>query len=372
MKILYVAGRWDPLDHNQGSGTDYNLYNSLVQHGANVKIVGPFNYGYSFIERVLEKIHRIVFRKKLWKYSFSYIYKSGRQVNKAIRKFDPDIIVSFFAAPLVYNRSNKPILYITDASVKWMRDRWGDFSRLAYSILSVWEKIVIPKCDLILTFSEANAKVIREEYNLDTEKVRVFAIPAAIPEEYIPSKTNLEKKLETVKLLLVGRKFHRKGVDVAIDIANKLNEQGIPAVLRIVGIDGDDTETVKYMGLYNKTVPTELQGYIENYKWANFLLHPARFEAAGIVPGEAAAFGVPTLTNNAGGLATTVKHGVSGVVFPIDSSPEVYVNKIKEYINNIESYNRLVETTKERYDRELNWEFAGGLVYEAVREILRS
>lgn len=42
MKILYVAGRWDPTDHNLASGLDYENYNTLLREGAEVEIVGPF------------------------------------------------------------------------------------------------------------------------------------------------------------------------------------------------------------------------------------------------------------------------------------------------------------------------------------------
>ena len=34
MKILYVAGRWDPNDHNQASGTDYEICQALKNEGA--------------------------------------------------------------------------------------------------------------------------------------------------------------------------------------------------------------------------------------------------------------------------------------------------------------------------------------------------
>ena len=85
------------------------------------------------------------------------------------------------------------------------------------------------------------------------------------------------------------------------------------------------------MGLYRKTITEELAGYVANYQWANFLIHPARFEAAGIVPGEAAAFGVPTITNAAGGLATTVADGISGVVLSKGSPPKAYVDVVLRY-----------------------------------------
>ena len=57
---------------------------------------------------------------------------------------------------------------------------------------------------------------------------------------------------------------------------------------------------------------------------AHLLLHPARFDASPIVTSEAAAFSTPTITNNSGGIATSVKHGVSGIVLARKSKPASY------------------------------------------------
>lgn len=85
------------------------------------------------------------------------------------------------------------------------------------------------------------------------------------------------------------------------------------------------------------------------------MIHPARFEAAGIVPSEAAAFGVPTITNEIGGLGTTVADQVSGVVLPRLSPAEAYVQALIQYLNNPDQYQVLCKTTRERFEKELNW-----------------
>jgi glycosyltransferase involved in cell wall biosynthesis len=143
---------------------------------------------------------------------------------------------------------------------------------------------------------------------------------------------------------------------------------GYKTLLRIVGLDGENTETIKFMGLYNKTIPEQLKDYVANYEWANFLIHPARFEAAGIVPSEAAAFGVPTITNNVGGLGTTVADGVSGIVLPRLSPPEEYVKALIHYIEHPEYYIKLFKTTRERYQKELNWRVVSKKVYDLCLE----
>lgn len=370
VKILYVAGRWDPRNHSEGSGTDYEVYNALVRQGANIEITGPFRFNYSIPERLAHRIHSLFFKTRLTKYPIAYFHKSGNEVTRAIKAVNPDVVVSKYSAPLVFAKVDKPLVYVCDSTVKWIKGQWIAFSKIAYTGMSIWENRVVQKCDRIVTFSQANADVLNEEYKIPAERIVVFPIPASIPEEVIPNEINPDRPLHPLKLLLVGRDYVRKGVDKAIDIITQLNEQGIPSELRVVGLDGRNTEFVEFKGLYNKTIPDELAGYVSNYQWANFLLHPALFEAAGIVPGEAAAFGVPTLTNNAGGLATTVKDGVSGLVFPNNSPARTYVEALVRYVNDPDAYKSLVVSTRKRYEDELNWNAAEKVIGQTVKSLL--
>ena len=235
--------------------------------------------------------------------------------------------------------------------------------------MGAWEQKVITKTDHVITFSEANKEVLRDTYGVPESDLTVFAIPASIPKQAVPEDIQIARDFDQVRLLLVGRDYHRKGVDIAVKIVEGLNQQDIQAELRIVGLDGKNSEFVKFMGLYDKTDPLELEDYVDNYRWAHFLLHPARFEAAGIVPSEAAAFGVPTLTNNSGGLATTVADGVSGRVFPEGSPSYVYIQEIKRLIKDQDLYYALAKSTKNRYQEELNWQVAGKKVAQIAREL---
>lgn len=371
MKVVYIADRWDPRDHSQASGTDYEIYQALLREGAEVEIIGPFDYQFSFIERALMKVYGLFSDKRLFKYPFFYFLKTAYYVNQALAEIDYDLVLSLYSAPLVFVRLDKPLLYLCDSSVKWIRNHWQGFSKFVYFSMAAWESRVIKKTDHIITFSEANAKVLNQAYGVPLDSVTSFAIPASVPDQVVPQMIEKTEFSPPVRLLLVGRDYHRKGVDIAIEIVEGLNQLGIQADLRVVGLDGEESAHTKFMGLYDKTIQAELEGYIANYEWAHFLLHPARFEAAGIVPSEAAAFGVPTLTNATGGLATTVEDGVSGRVFPKDSPAKPYIAEIKKFVNQPDAYFALVDSTKERYERELNWPAARKTVFQIAESLVQ-
>ncbi|NDJ36620.1 MAG: glycosyltransferase, partial [Chloroflexi bacterium] len=86
------------------------------------------------------------------------------------------------------------------------------------------------------------------------------------------------------------------------------------------------------------------------------------------VPGEAAAFATPTVTNDTGGLGTTVAHGESGIVLPKASPAAAYADAIQALVSDAARYYSLCETTRARYWRELNWDAAGERVAALLRE----
>ena len=118
-----------------------------------------------------------------------------------------------------------------------------------------------------------------------------------------------------------------------------------------------------------KTDSEHLQKYLNLYRRSHLLIHPTRFDPSPLVPSEAAAFGVPTITNSAGGMATTVADGVSGIVLPKGSPPESYVNEIIMLVRDTARYTQLRNTTRNRYERELNWEVNSKRLAEIVTQV---
>ncbi len=370
MKILYVATQDDPLDLNAGSGSDYQIYHSFLRNGAEVKIVGPFKDSPSLFEKMYRKAHRLFSRMRYAKFSMRFLRQTAAVVNEAVKTYTPDLVFAKNTAPLVYCRPVVPIVYRMDTTLKGSQEQWPLFSRLEYLRMLEWEKAVLRKTSLAITCSQWSADILHDFYQVPEADILIVPNPASLPEHVIPERLEIQRREMTpFQLLLVGREIKRKGVDIAIRVTQILNEGGIPAELRIVGLSGQDTANVRYMGSFNKTIETELQGYVDQYQWAHFLIHPARFEAAGIVPGEAAAFGIPTLTNTAGGLATTVKHNVSGIVLPANSPPEDYAAVIRKYIHSPNAYMALCKTSRQRFEEELNWRVGGNAIFQAVQKV---
>jgi len=371
MKILFVACTDSPFDHNAGSGKDYEIYHGLARYCDEMALVGPFPPSQTLAERVLRKAHRVLFKRRPVKYTDSFLKKAAAAVQQGIALHRPDVIFTKYLSIISRVRTDVPVVVLSDTTLRGSQQEWPIFTHAAYLKMDRAEKKGYQMAHSILVHSDWMAYDLVENYGQPRAKIFVHPDPASVPAHVIPAEVPL-RDLSPLKLLTVAREYQRKGVDIAIETVRLLNKEGTPAVLRIAGLDGASDDQVMFMGLYDKTRPGELRGYASNYEWANFLLHPARFEPGGIVTAEAAAFGVPALTNNVGGMATCVKDGVSGVVLPKHSPANEYARVCRQYAADPVSYRRLCLSTRRRYDAELNWDVLAEKLYRLCVDAARS
>jgi glycosyltransferase involved in cell wall biosynthesis len=373
MKILYVATQDDPRDMNSGSGADYEFYRAFVENGAEVQLIGPFADRASLLERAYRKAHRLFSRRRYAKRSTGFMRKIGAAVDEAIAAQSPDLIFSISTTGLACCPDTVPLVSRLDTSLKGHHDQYPIFSELEYRRMMGWEKKALRKVSLVITYSKWSASILTNYYHVPASKILVIPVPASAPEQVTPRILQIEpREMQPLHLLLVGRDYNRKGVDIAIQVVELLNSQGVAAELHIVGLQGVTAAHVRFMGLFRKHLESERQAYVEQYRWAHFLLHPARFEAGGIAVSEAAAFGLPTITNAAGGLATTVKDRISGIVLPAASPARAYVAAIRTYLDDTGSYLALRRSTRQRYEAELNWHVAGQKIFSALQQVVET
>lgn len=368
MKLLFVTARWDPRDPDSGSGVNYNAYVELKKRIEDIQIAGPFQSDLTLFEKGVRKIAGVFQKKRFIKFYPSYLRKSNAVVQQTLDEYQPDAIFAKASIPLVNVKLSAPLIYICDSTVKWTTDNWPLFSPLGMKMMERWERKVIKKASHIITFSQANADVLEQYYKIPVKQITVHPIPSSLPHREDDFQLKPINAGEPLRLLLVGKEYHRKGVDIAIETVQQLNAAGIPAELRIVGQHNQDSDHVTFMGLYEKRDPAQLAAYMDNYRWAHFLLFPSRFDAAGIVPSEAAGFGVPTITNAAGGIATTVEDGVSGVVLAKHSPASEYSRVIQHYWQHPEDYQVLCRSTYARYKTDLNWTALGDRLHTIIQE----
>ena len=374
MRILYAALRHDPRNPDLASGVDYNFYSAFTRGGAEVKVVGPFPQSGWLVDRVLGRLYRTVFKKRYLKWNLQITRLSARALNQMEQQFRPDLVFGLFPPPLAFYRGRAPAVFNTDTTLEGCQEGPDDFGKLPLRFLVWEERRAVHNCALTITFSDWCKQELIHRHKVSERRIFVQPMPSALPLEVVPSGAELPVKClgTPLRLLLVGRSYRRKGIPTGIEIVKLLNARGIPAELTICGLKGDPEGPVRFAGPFRKSVPEELQKYADLYRDAHLLIHPATFDPSPIVPAEAAAFGLPTISNNVGGIGTSVADGVSGIVLPGHSPAEAYVDTVVRLVQNPEEYARLSIGARDRYEREQNWEAAGKRVMQVLGEVVAS
>jgi glycosyltransferase involved in cell wall biosynthesis len=155
-------------------------------------------------------------------------------------------------------------------------------------------------------------------------------------------------------LLFVGIGWERKGGAIALEAARRLNEAGIPTTLKIVGSQapGDLPPYVEQLGFINKNEPEGQSRLAQLYRTSDIFILPSRAEAFGVVVAEAAAFGVPALVSDTGGLAETVSEGRSGFTIPLSDNGTLFAERAKTILAD---YVNFAESAYAEFEQRLNW-----------------
>jgi glycosyltransferase involved in cell wall biosynthesis len=374
MKILYAALRYDPRNPDLASGVEYHCYSAFIRAGAEVKVAGPFDPPGTLAERVLRRAYMWTTGKRYLKWNLQLTWNSATTLNRAARQWKPDIVFGFFPPPLAFYDYVAPCVFCTDATFQASEEVYPMYGRLALKFMEWEERRAVQKSARVITFSQWCKNAIVARHGVPEAKVVVQPMPSVLPLEAVPATAAFTpKRIETpVRLLLVGRDYKRKGITTAIEVTKQLNQRGVPAILTIVGLSGEPDGPVRFAGLFRKSVPEELRKYCDFYRQAHLLIHPALFDPSPIVPAEAAAFGVPTISNDVGGISTSVAHGISGIILPKHSPPEAYVEAILGLLKSPDHYTRLSAGARKRYEEEQNWDVAGKRMMAVLEEAVAS
>ena len=101
----------------------------------------------------------------------------------------------------------------------------------------------------------------------------------------------------------------------------------------------------------------------------DFLLLPTRAECAGVVFSEAAAYGIPSITTDTGGVTSYVQNGINGYTLPLGAGGDAYAKKLAELFLNKSRMLQLRQSSRRYYDEQLNWDIWGRKFKQIVMQL---
>ena len=104
---------------------------------------------------------------------------------------------------------------------------------------------------------------------------------------------------------------------------------------------------------------------------SNFLFVPSKFDCTPIVFCEANAFGMPVITTNAGGIGSVITEALNGHMLSTDAGTQTYADIFSSYFDDPQKYQEIVKTSRESFEKTLNWDVWGESVNRVMLDLLK-
>jgi glycosyltransferase involved in cell wall biosynthesis len=370
MKIAFISFE-DIEDPFLWSGIPFTLYSKFKSNlNVNIKAISSYHVKIQFPISVLLKRF---FYNKLLAYKFG-VYRFDREdwcinintkyINKELKAFNPDVILCCNAYQINQIKTNKPIYIYTDATFKLLNIYYTDYMRYCKSSVmqaELVEKTAFEKAKGIIFSSNwaKNSAII--DYKINPSKIDIipFGSNLEMPSNY-QLKLNKEINRNHFSLLFVGYDYERKGLNKTIAIHQKLILAGVNSKLTIIGAneldEQYDLKNVNFIGKLEMKNPKDALKLLTAFDDAHFLILPTKADCTPIVFSEASSLAIPTVTHSIGGTDEIIKNDINGIILPIESEAELFVEKILFYIDNNQAYQKLRNTTYKVYCERLNWD----------------
>ena len=172
---------------------------------------------------------------------------------------------------------------------------------------------------------------------------------------------------------MIGVGWERKGGPIAFECLTSLLANGIDASLTLCGCvppPGFEHPRFRVIPFLSKHDPQQWMEFEQLYFDADFMLFPTRAEALGVVLCEASAYGLPILATDTGGVRGALNDGVNGFAMPYEARGDAYAAKIMEIVAEPARYRDLVVSSRDEYERSLNWDAWGISMREVMERVL--
>ena len=215
--------------------------------------------------------------------------------------------------------------FYIDATTRHVFNNYGSGERLAPGYRSQVlerERLAYQQAGDIVCMCQWAADSVIGDYGIDPAKVHVVPGGANLDEAQLaqlplaepPSPPSAQQPL---RLGFLGKEWQRKGGPFLLELADALQQRGIPTVIRAIGPDPAALPVhpaLQPLGFINKQTDTAL--FVAELQSWHFGTLFSEAEAFGISNRECLRLGVPVLAHAVGGIASTLPDAGCGQLFP--------------------------------------------------------
>lgn len=374
MKIGYLSID-DPSSKRLWSGTVFYMAEALERQGHEVTRIGPMPSWLGFLPKAWQVLRRKLTGKNHLTFMNAPLSRVagwwfGRQ---DLDRFDL-LFVPAGSSIIAHLKTRVPIFYATDTTFRQVKDYYDWYSDLHASAVAQAEAIeaaALAKAKWVGFSSQWSVDFAAREYGTERSKMGVASYGANLDE--VPTREEAigaHGSEGPCKLLFLGRGWERKGGAITLETFRLLRARGVDARLTFCGtvppVDLGDNPDITVIPFLDKNDPEQQRALYRLILESNFLVLPTRADCTPIVFSEAAAFGLPVVTTDTGGVAAVIRDGENGFALPLAAGPAAYAETIQRIWTQRESYRTLVESSRRAYDERLNWDTWGERTLRAI------
>jgi glycosyltransferase involved in cell wall biosynthesis len=245
-----------------------------------------------------------------------------RFYQKLLREEKPDLVITYSIKPNIYGG-----LACRMAGIPYVANVQGlgtAFQRkgLAAFVTGLYT-LALKKARVVFFENQVNAELFASRHIIRRDKIQLLAGAGVDLQMYAVAQYPENK---VPRFLYLGRLMQEKGMDELFYAAYKLQEEGIPFVLDLVGFY-EDAYKEQVEALCNCGIAC-FHGFQPDprpfYQQADCVVLPSYHEGMSNVLLEAAAMGRPLITSDIPGCREAVEDGVSGLLCGVKDGQDLY------------------------------------------------
>lgn len=359
MRVLMVAVE-DARDITSWSGTPFHMRQGLIDAGVDLVDASPLRERFGLPFKAAQ-----VARNALGRGYYSRLREPAildgyaSQVERAVARHRPDLLLCPSTVPVARLEVGVPVVTWTDATFAGLVDFYPSYTSLSrrYARLGhAMERAALDRVALAVYSSDWAAQTAADSYGVPADRLAVVPYGANIED---PGARPPVADDGVCRLLLVGRGWVRKGIDLAVRTAELLDSRGVPVSLDVVGSDAPPgcalPPYVTVHGPLEKDDERTAASLARLYASASFFVLPTRADCTPVVLAEAQANGVPVIASDVGGVPSMVQHGKSGFMVPLDGFVDAAAALIAEVWSARRAGQALRDGARRHYEEALNW-----------------
>jgi len=321
------------------------------------------------------------------RYGQAQLEQIGQFVSDRLRKLEVDCVICQGNSMIPFLETKAFICLWHDSTWQTLMQIPFEEFRDSYPLLFDWDQLVLEKSSIIAYAADWVRDETIRNYPVDPAMLTVLPFGASVfdPAEDVVEWAIVARKRSPCRLTFIGVDWIRKGLPLAYSLMKRLNLNGVPTILNVVGCTFGPAVTVpglkepwlgphrpfnseglfslrvrtdksvRIWGFLNKDKKSDYQQFCDILCDTHFLIHPSEFECFGVVLAEANAFGVPVLSLDRFGPRSIIKSGLNGHLFEPDRFVAEASTLVISRLDKHEVYRRECRAAFEEYKKRLNW-----------------